>query len=138
MATYTVDLSGIGNAAAQLENVAARIEQAMYDLQARINTFMQENIGQAINNYHEVQTKWNTGLHQVREGTVKATTVLRQIGENYEEGDLRGAAIFIRVIVFDREGGDRRMGKHISSRTSSRRCARLKEIHEQIPASALG
>ncbi|GAA4264011.1 WXG100 family type VII secretion target [Dactylosporangium darangshiense] len=95
MATYTVDLSDIADASAQLQAVTARLEQAMSDLQTKVNQFVVENKGQAIDNYGEVQQKWNQGLHQVREGTAQATDVLRMIGENYEAGDRHGAALFV-------------------------------------------
>jgi uncharacterized protein YukE len=95
MATYTVDLSNLADAAVQLDSVTSGLVNAMSDLQAKVTQFLDANQGQAIANYNTVQQQWSTGMSQVQEGNAKATSVLRQIGENYHAGDQQGAAIFV-------------------------------------------
>ena len=95
MASYTVDLSDLANAAEQLDGATRRVEQAVYDLKAQVAKYTAENQGQAIDNYAAVQQQWDAGVEQVRQGNAKATSTLRTIGENYEAGDREGAAIFV-------------------------------------------
>ncbi|MFJ8690782.1 WXG100 family type VII secretion target [Micromonospora wenchangensis] len=94
MPSYGLNPNGLLDSSAELQGVTTSIQNAIDELNTVVQTYVNANSGDTREAFTAAQTKWNTGINEMRQALADASSRLDQIHDNYRLGDARGAALF--------------------------------------------
>jgi uncharacterized protein YukE len=93
---FSINTAVTTDSAASLQQVTAQMEQTLNSLKQAVNAFLSTNAGQTIENYDEIQAKWNNGFATMEQACGLHGQHLQQSTSRYIDVDNLGARMLMR------------------------------------------
>jgi WXG100 family type VII secretion target len=94
MATYTVNMSNVGEVANEMNSIAQQIMTMLSDLNAQVQASLSQWSSAARDAYNTAQAQWNAAAQDMSAQASKASASLSSINDNYANAEYQGLGLW--------------------------------------------